>query len=267
MTTHRLGRRGALDVRGLEAGRRAHGARVPLRARDADRLGPAVQHLRPGPDRRRRDPRVHRGRARRAATRRSTATGRRSARGATSTTWSRRSCSRWSIRSAVGESFNVGNPRSAVTIYDLAQRDQAADRLPGRDPFQSHSTTRTSSCASRMSTRRGAARLRSRRSSSTRASSGRSRGTASGSARPRMSRGVAPSVDPARASGRGRGRARGGRPRWSRAASSPWGRKVAELRAGAGRVGRHGRSGRRLVRAPRRSISPCWRSGSGRATR
>ena len=58
---HRLGRRGALDVRGLEARGRAHGARVPLRARPADRLGAAVQHLRPRPDRRRRDPRVHRG--------------------------------------------------------------------------------------------------------------------------------------------------------------------------------------------------------------
>ena len=37
---------------------------------------------------------------------------------------------------AVGESFNVGNARSAVTIYDLATRDQADRRLPGRDPLR-----------------------------------------------------------------------------------------------------------------------------------
>ena len=61
----RLRRRGALDVRRLEARRRAHGARLPRRARPADRDGASVQRLRPGPDRRRRDPRVHRGGARR----------------------------------------------------------------------------------------------------------------------------------------------------------------------------------------------------------
>ena len=64
VTTHRLGRRGALDVRRLEARRRAHGARVPRRARPADGLGAAVQRLRAGSDRRRRDPRVHRDGAR-----------------------------------------------------------------------------------------------------------------------------------------------------------------------------------------------------------
>ena len=41
-----LGRRGALDVRGLEARRRAHGPRLPRRARPADDLGAAVQRLR-----------------------------------------------------------------------------------------------------------------------------------------------------------------------------------------------------------------------------
>ena len=63
-----VGRRGALDVRGLEARRRAHGARVPRRARTADGLGAAVQRLRAGPDRRRRDPGVHRDGARGEAT-------------------------------------------------------------------------------------------------------------------------------------------------------------------------------------------------------
>ena len=64
----RLGRRGALDVRRLEARRRAHGARLPRRAAAADRHGAPVQRLRAGPDRRRRDPRVHRGGARAART-------------------------------------------------------------------------------------------------------------------------------------------------------------------------------------------------------
>ena len=57
----RLGRRGALDVRRLEARGRAHGARLPRRARLADGDSAPVQRLRPGADRRRRDPRVHRG--------------------------------------------------------------------------------------------------------------------------------------------------------------------------------------------------------------
>ena len=59
----RLGRRGALDLRRLEARGRAHGARLPRRARRADGHGAAVQRLRPGTDRRRRDPRLHRARS------------------------------------------------------------------------------------------------------------------------------------------------------------------------------------------------------------
>ena len=70
-----------------------------------------------------------------AATSRSTATARRSAPGATSTTWSRRSCSRSSTPRAVGESFNVGNARSAVTIYDLATRIKRLTGCPGEIRF------------------------------------------------------------------------------------------------------------------------------------
>jgi UDP-glucose 4-epimerase len=37
---------------------------------------------------------------------------------------------------AVGESFNIGNPRSAVTIYDLASRIKRLTDCPGRIVFQ-----------------------------------------------------------------------------------------------------------------------------------
>src|SRR4051794_27948016 len=60
-----LGRRGALDVCGLEAGRRVPGALVLRRVQAARYLDPAVQRLRPGPARQRRDPPLHRSRARR----------------------------------------------------------------------------------------------------------------------------------------------------------------------------------------------------------
>ena len=135
MTTQRLGRRGALDLRGLEARRRAHGACVPLRARLADGLGAAVQRVRAGSDRRRRDPRVHRGGARRTRPR---------------DPWGRLADPRVVLRrrhgrgallalehpNAVGESFNIGNARSAVTIYDLAQRVKRLTGCPGEIVFQ-----------------------------------------------------------------------------------------------------------------------------------
>lgn len=38
--------------------------------------------------------------------------------------------------SAVGESFNIGNPRSAVTIFDLAQRIKRLSECPGEITFQ-----------------------------------------------------------------------------------------------------------------------------------
>ena len=79
----RLGRRGALDLRGVEARGRAHGARVLRRARAAHDLGAPIQRLRAGSDRRRSDPGVHRDRRSPGRTSRSTATARRSAPGAT----------------------------------------------------------------------------------------------------------------------------------------------------------------------------------------
>jgi nucleoside-diphosphate-sugar epimerase len=37
---------------------------------------------------------------------------------------------------AVGQAFNIGNPRSAVTIYDLAQRIKRLSGAPGEIVFQ-----------------------------------------------------------------------------------------------------------------------------------
>ena len=80
---------------------------------------------------------------------------------------------------AVGESFNIGNARSAVTIYDLAQRIKRLTGCRARSS-SGRSTTPTSSCGSRTSTRRATCSASRPRSSSTRASPGRSRGTAAG---------------------------------------------------------------------------------------
>ena len=150
----RLGRRGALDLRGLEARRRAHGARLLRRATGCRALGPAVQHLRPGPDRRRRDPRVHRG-ARSPATRprhprRRLADPRLVLR----RRHGRRRCC--AASSARGGRAGVQHRQPALGGDDLRPRgaDQAAGRLPGRDRVHSRSTTPTSSCGSRTSRRR-----------------------------------------------------------------------------------------------------------------
>jgi nucleoside-diphosphate-sugar epimerase len=37
---------------------------------------------------------------------------------------------------AVGQAFNIGNPRSAVTIFDLAQRIKRLSAAPGEIVFQ-----------------------------------------------------------------------------------------------------------------------------------
>jgi UDP-glucose 4-epimerase len=100
-----------------------------------DRHGAPVQRLRPRADRRRRDPRVHRGCARRAGPRHPR----------------RRSQIRaWCYvddmvdacllclerAEAVGQTFNIGNPRSTVTIWDLAQRIKRLTGAPGEIVFQ-----------------------------------------------------------------------------------------------------------------------------------
>ena len=54
---------------------------------------------------------------------------------------------------AVGQAFNIGNPRSAVTIYDLAQRIKRLDRRARARSCSRRSTTPTSSCGSRTSTK------------------------------------------------------------------------------------------------------------------
>ena len=78
---------------------------------------------------------------------------------------------------AVGQAFNIGNNRSTVTIYDLAQRVNRIPGTPGRS-CSSRSTTPTSSCASRTSTRHASCSAMRPRSSSTRVWSARSSGTA-----------------------------------------------------------------------------------------
>ena len=149
----RLGRRGALDVRGLEARGRAHGARLPRRARPADDLGAPVQRLRARADGRRRDPRVHRGGARRAGPddpRRRLADPRLVLRRRHGR---RRRCSRSSIRtpSARASTSATHAPRSRSTTSRSAS--SARPRRRARSS-SGPSTTPTSSCASRTSTRR-----------------------------------------------------------------------------------------------------------------
>jgi dTDP-glucose 4,6-dehydratase len=39
-------------------------------------------------------------------------------------------------RNAIGQAFNIGNPRSAVTIFDLAQRIKRLSGAPGEIVFQ-----------------------------------------------------------------------------------------------------------------------------------
>ena len=72
--------------------------------------------------------------------------------------------------SAVGQTFNIGNPRATVTIYDLAQRIKPARRRRRSRSSSSRSTTPTSSCGSRTSRRRARCSASRRGSSSTRAS-------------------------------------------------------------------------------------------------
>ena len=116
----RRGRRGALDVRRQQAGRGAPRHRLPPastgcptrscgRSTSTARARSAKARCAPSSSARSRTSRS-----------RSTATARRSAPGATSTTWSTACCSRLAHPNAVGESFNIGNQRAVTTIYGLA---------------------------------------------------------------------------------------------------------------------------------------------------
>ena len=261
---HRLGRRGTLDVRGVEARRRAHGARLPRGARPAGGLGASVQHLRARTDRRRRDQGVHRGGAR--------GTGSRDPR--------RRLADPRLVlrrRHGRGDAARARAPRRrrrelqhrqrTLRGHDLRPRARGSSGSPDARArsASSRSTTRTSSCGSRTWTRRGRCSGSRRASSSTRGSSGRSRGIAPGSARRREPRGHS-RADQARATRRRRGRARRGR-RGARERAADDGALGRRVRGGAraARWARRTRSPSR--RGRRRSTWPCSRSASGRATR
>ena len=126
-----LGGRGALDVRRLEARRRAHGARLLRRARPADVLG-AARSTSTGRGRSAaaRSARSSRRRSR-AATSSSTATARRSARGASSTTWSRRCCSCLERRG--GGRRGVQHRQRALGPHDPRSRASASSASPAAE--------------------------------------------------------------------------------------------------------------------------------------
>ena len=162
----RLGRRGALDLRGLEARRRAHGARLPRRAEAPDRHRASVQRLRPRPDRRRRDPRVHRGGARRRRPDRP----RRRLADPRLVLRHRHGQRRPRVpRAARGGRPGVQHRQPALVGHDLRPRaaDQAAHRRARARSSSRRSATSTSSCASRTSRRRASCSAGSRGSSST----------------------------------------------------------------------------------------------------
>ena len=110
-------------------------------------VDPPVQHLRPAPGGRGRGAPLHRARAQGRAAARCTTTARRSAPGATSTTSSTPSsaCSPTSARSATR--FNIGNPRSTVTIYNLAREIVRLASSGSQHRVRRCGTTPTSSCA------------------------------------------------------------------------------------------------------------------------
>ena len=193
---------GAVDVRGVEAGGRAPCALLPRRVRTSDGLRPAVQRLRAWPDRRRRDPRLHRD----------------GPRGDDLVIHGDGSQIRaWCYvddmvdglmlvlerPEAVGQVFNVGNPRSVVTVFDLAVRIR---RLMEADVDITHRPLHYTDVEMRIPNIDKARKLLGwePRSTSTRASPARSRGIESASRRRR---------DPSRLAGsrrRGAGGGRGG---------------------------------------------------------
>ena len=223
-------------------------------------VGAAVQRLRTGADRRRRDPRVHRGRARRARPhdpRRRVADPRlvlrrRHGRGAPAR-----------ARAPERGRRELQHRQRALGRHDLRPRpaDQADHRLRRGRSSSSRSTTTTSSSGSRTWARRASCSGSRRRSSSTRASSARSTGTAS--SRPRRQRERA---DPARPAGRRRGGARGAR-RGRRDGDADDGAEGRRVRAALARRLRHRRGGRRLVRHGRAAPRAAGPRDRRRATR
>ena len=218
--------------------------------------GAPVQRLRPGPDRRRRDPRVHRGRARRARPddpRRRLADPRlvlRRRHGRGHARLPRAS------RARVGEAFNIGN--AALGGDDLRPRaaDQAARRAARGRSSSSRSTTPTSSCGSRTSRRRASCSASRRRSSSTRAWQ-----RTIAWYREKALTGIR-LASPGRRGGGARRRPRGARVGRADDGAEGGGARGARRRAPAASSTR---SPSRPARP--RSTSPCSRSGSAPATR
>ena len=89
---------------------------------------------------------------------------------------------------AVGESFNIGNPRSTVTIYDLANAHQAAHRLPGQARVRRGDLRGRRASHPECGQGARAAGVRGHRSSWTTGSSARSPGTGSACDPPRVAR-------------------------------------------------------------------------------
>ena len=171
-----------------------------------DGLGAPVQHLRARPDRRRRDPRLHRGGARRPRPRdprRRLADPRlvlrrRHGRG--------RAARRSSTRPPSGRASTSATPARRSRSTTSRTRIKRLTGCPGEIRFVPLALHRRRAPHPERRRRRGRCSASRPRSSSTRGSSGRSRGTAPGSARRRDRH-----ADPARPARRRRGGARRGR--------------------------------------------------------
>ena len=172
---------------------------------------------------------------------------------------------------AVGQAFNIGNPRSSVTIYDLAQRIKRLTGCPGRDRLPAARATSTSSCGSRTWRRPASCSAGSRGSSSTTASRRRSRGTGRRRSHPssparRRLRGARRGRDRRRRRTRSRRRVRTARRRArpSKTAAcegaTPRMRAASRNVSGAGLPRRWRPAGRR---GPARMADPSFRRGAG----
>jgi hypothetical protein len=148
VTEPRRRRRGALDVRGERSWRPSTSRTTTGSSSLCPPAHPPLQHLRPWPGRRGRDPRLRAARAQERGDPDPQRGRSDPQRGATSTTSSTASSapSSWT---AIGQSFNIGNARSTVTIYQLAPARRAARELAHpTSTFVPRGTSPTSSCAS-----------------------------------------------------------------------------------------------------------------------